>query len=351
MTKSVQLLKSSSIRKDRHFLISKKGGASLVTCQFCGETYDPEVETFDRSHEGFWCDHCDGFTYYDGRQYHCFTLILEEKTAAPTPMPQISVKLKKQLSLLRYPGGKSKFIPIVYSKLQEGKAKTLVSPYTGGGSLELSLLEAGIVDRLILNDKDIGIYSLFWILKHMPDELIRRIRSCRPNHRLFFQAQEIVKSDYAGCTLVEAAWYTLLVNRLVYSGIYKANPLGGRNGTNKDLLSRWNPDQLCRRIKTIHALSDRYDICNMDACELIEEEYWRPDATIFIDPPYVGQGKNLYRHYYNEEEHYHLQLLLDSLHQGMPGADIILTYDNSPFIESIYQYPTLIEKVGRVYSV
>lgn len=322
-----------------------------LICKFCEEIYDPEVDMIDRSHEGFWCDHCDGFTYYDGFQHHLFTLILEEKGQKSKPMPRVPVRLKKQLSLLRYPGGKSKFIPIIYSKLQEGKSKTLVSPYTGGGSVEFSLLEAGVVNRLILNDKDVGIYALYWVVKHMPEDLIARIVNCRPSHQEFFRAQEIVKADYAGCTLLEAAWFTLLLNRLAYSGIYSANPLGGRNGRRRELLSRWNPERLCRRIETLHALSNRYEIYNLDACELIEQEYWRPETTIFIDPPYVGQGRNLYRHYYDEEEHYDLQILLDSLHQGMPGADIILTYDNDPLIERIYQFPTAVEKVSRVYSV
>lgn len=323
----------------------------MLTCQFCEESYDPEKDMFDRASEGFWCDHCDGFTYYSKIQHHRFTLILEEKGKQSTPMPNVSVKLKKQLSLLRYPGAKSKYIPVIFSKLQEGRAKTLVSPYTGGGSIEFSLLEAGIVDRLILNDKDIGIYALYWVIKYMPEQLIERIQNCRPTHRLFFKAQKIIKSDYIGCTLIDAAWYTLLINRLAYSGIYNANPLGGRHGTKVNLVSRWNPDKLCKRIEVLHELSDRYEIYNMDACELIEEEYWTEDRTILIDPPYVGKGKSLYRHYYKEEEHYQLQLLLDSLHQGMPGADIILTYDNHPLIEQIYQYPTVIEKISRVYSV
>lgn len=185
----------------------------------------------------------------------------------------------------------------------------------------------------------------------MPDQLITRINNCRPTHRKFFEAQQIVKADYSGCTLIEAAWYTLLVNRLAYSGIYNANPLGGRHGTRLDLISRWNPEQLCNRIEVLHALADRFEIYNQDARELIEEEYWRPDTTIFIDPPYVVQGKKLYRHYYDENEHYQLQHLLDSLHHGMPGADIIVTYDDAPLIESIYQYPTSIEKVSRMYSI
>lgn len=34
----------------------------------------------------------------------------------------------------------------------------------------------------------------------------------------------------------------------------------------------------------------------------------------------------------------------------MPGADIMLTYDNDEFIEWIYLFPE-IEKINRVYSI
>ncbi|MFC5402284.1 DNA adenine methylase [Cohnella soli] len=321
-------------------------------CQYCEEAYDPEDTGVDRSEEGFWCDYCDGFTYYSGVQQHRFTLILENGTDGKKQLaPAVPIKFKKQMSVLRWPGGKSKFIPYIYSKLQENKTKRLVSPYTGGGSAELALLQAGVVDQLVLNDLDVGIYALYWVMKNMPDDLIERIRSCRPSRQLYFNARRIIKSDYAGCSLPDAAWYTLIVNRLAYSGIYKANPLGGKKGSREDLMSRWNPDKLCQRVEQIHALSDRYEIYNQDALELIESEYWQQGTSIFIDPPFVAKGKQLYRCYYDEGDHYDLQMLLDSLHQGMPGADIILTYDADPLIERIYRYPTEIEKISRVYSV
>lgn len=141
-----------------------------------------------------------------------------------------------------------------------------------------------------------------------------------------------------------------MLNRLVYSGIYKANPLGGKEGSLQQLTSRWNPDGLCKRIVQIHSLSDHYEISNIDALEMIEEFYWS-NLTLLIDPPYVAKGKDLYRHYYTKEDHYDLQMLLDSLHQGMPGSDIIVTYDCDPLIEDIYIYPTAIEKISRVYTI
>jgi hypothetical protein len=35
---------------------------------------------------------------------------------------------------------------------------------------------------------------------------------------------------------------------------------------------------------------------------------------------------------------------------GIPGADIILTYDNQKYIKELYYWP-MIEKISRVYSI
>ncbi len=323
----------------------------ILICQFCDNDEDSEEAEVDQYNRGFWCSNCDAYTYiYEPETRHRFTLILEDRQNVNTPAPDIRISLKKQMALLRYPGGKSKFIPYLYSKLQESKTKKLVSGYSGGASAEFSFLEAGVIEKLVLNDKDIGIYSLYWTIQNMPNELIYRIQNERPNHKSYFNTQSIIKSDYQGCTILEAAWYTLLLNRLAYSGIYNANPLGGRKGTLSELLSRWNPKELCKRIQRIHQLSDRFVVLNLDACDLIEETYWDDSLTLYLDPPFRQKGKQLYRCHYDTDEHIRLCVLLDSLHMGMPGADIILCYDNDPLIREIYCYPE-IEHVGRIYSV
>ncbi|MGG0940597.1 DNA adenine methylase [Brevibacillus centrosporus] len=324
-----------------------------LICQFCESEHEPEEAEIDPLQQGFWCQFCDGYTYFenDREDRHRFTLILEDrKESNPMPSSSIHVSFNTRISPLRYAGGKSKVIPYVFSKLQSNSTKTLVSPFAGGASVELALLDSGVIEHLILNDLDFGVYALFWTVLHAPDELYYRLQHANPSQKDYFHAQGIVKSDYLSCNMIEAAWSMLLVNRLAYSGIYSANPLGGRNGNKADLLSRWNPIDLQKRMKRIHQMGDKITLHNMDACTLIEEEYWRPHTTIFLDPPYVKKGKQLYRCYYHKDDHIQLNLLLDSLYHGMPGADIILMYDNDPLIEEIYMYPT-VEKVGRVYSI
>lgn len=214
----------------------------------------------------------------------------------------------------------------------------------------LSFLDAGVIKELVLNDLDFGVYSLFYTIKHDPYNLIYAINKLQPTHEDYFKAQNIIKSDYKNCDTIKAALSLLLVNRLAYSGIYKANPLGGRNGSIEQLHGRWNPKTLTKRILHIHDMSDRITVLNVDACSLIEEEYWNQTSTIFIDPPFYKKGKDLYYCFYKREDHINLNFLLDNLYLGVPGADIILTYDNNKFIEDLYLYPN-IEKISRVYSI
>lgn len=70
-----------------------------------------------------------------------------------------------------------------------------------------------------------------------------------------------------------------------------------------------------------------------------------------IDPPYFQKGKLLYNHFFKEEDHINLALLLRSLHHGFPNADIIVTYDYDTLIDNIYYAADKREIIGRQYSI
>lgn len=324
---------------------------TTITCQFCGELYAEGWDDVDPRNEGFWCSYCDGYTFFDpAAKYPQFHLILEDSSSHNGGLMKApEIKLNKRLSPLRYPGGKSKIADYILTKVNPEKTEMLWSPYSGGASVELALLYSGAVKQLTINDYDFGIYALFKIIQDFPDALTLEIQNYKPTHNDFLEARQIIKSGYQKCDLFEAAWSMLIVNRLAFSGIYKANPLGGLHGDQSKLLSRWNPEDLCRRINRIHEMSHLITVTNIDALELIEEAFWNEKSTIFIDPPYFKQGKHLYRYYYDEGDHINLQFLLDELHKGFPCADIILCYDDCEFIESIYQYPK-IERIKRKFS-
>lgn len=320
------------------------------TCSHCSFSSD-SLEDFEEDfqyHQGFWCPYCDGFTYYDEKKdRRSYTVLLEDKENTEIRKIRSKNHLKKQASPLRYPGGKSKILDLLSTYLHEEK-KTFVDVYCGGGSVGLSLLLSGIVEHLVMNDLDKGVYALFYVILTAPEMLIEKIKTITPDRNLFFEYQQMIKKNYEGYSKLERAFGFLVVNRLAFSGIWNANPTS-------NLLQRWNPKVLEKRIWNIWEKREQITLLNEDALKVIEEYYWDETCTLFIDPPYyVAWEKKMYKHCYQEEEHRQLAELLNSLVSGMPAhADILVTYDNHPFIAKLYQEAGVanVETISRNYSI
>lgn len=320
------------------------------TCSYCGFSSN-SLEDFEedfQQHQGFWCPDCDGFTYFDGKaDKRSYMVLLENKENKEATRVHPRFKLKKQVSPLRYPGGKSKVLDLLASYLSEEK-KTFVDVYCGGGSVGLSLLLSGVVEHLVMNDLDKGVYAFFHTVLTAPEALIQKIRTVVPDRELFFYYQEMVKKDYEEFPELERAFGFLVVNRLAFSGIWNANPTS-------NLLQRWNPKVLEKRVWNIWEKREQITLLNEDALKVIEEYYWDETCTLFIDPPYyVAWDKKLYHHCYQEGEHQKLADLLNTLVCGMPAhADILVTYDNHPFIAKLYQEAGFanVETISRNYSI
>lgn len=302
------------------------------------------LDDFEYDQYGFECPDCISYTYFDDYPQnlrHNFFLLLEDpcKTSSTTEKPAFPTRV----SPLRYPGGKSKMVGQIYEKTKKTNMVHFAEPFAGGASVGLSLLLSGNIQELYLNDTDYGIYSLFWTIKNNPEYLFEKISLFHPTKEAYVIAQDLVFNDYKGLKKEEAAWATLVVNRLSFSGICKANCMSNPS-------ARWNSSALTRRIKNISNVSEHIHVFNKDACSFIEDFYQTPNATMFIDPPYFKKGKLLYHKYYSESEHLALSSLLDELYQGIPGADMIVTYDYCDYINSIYNNPTK-TIIGRTYSI
>lgn len=274
-------------------------------------------------------------------------LLLESKAGQEAPVEPSG--LKKRLSPLRYPGGKSKLIDYLAAQFKEKQMDTFVEAFAGGASVGLALLDGGRISHLVLNDTDPGVYAFWKIVCERPEVLLEKLDHQPPTRGDLSSAKGMLAAPSAWST--EAlAWSMLLANRLSFSGIVKAGPLGGAHGTDKDLLVRWNPAELKKRIEKVHGMADRITVSNIDAMELIEASaYWDQKSTIFIDPPYVRVGKSLYMKYFTDDDHRELAWMLQTLYMGIPGADIVITYDDCELIRELYPYAEQ-RKIGRLYS-
>ena len=187
-----------------------------LTCQWCGASGGPDdFELDEHNGEGFWCPDCDGFTYYDEARNRLrrILLILEQKDGGKAdPVPKTA--LKKRLSPLRYPGGKSKLIDYLAAQFRKESLKTFVEVFAGGASVGLSLLDAGLTERLVINDTDPGVYAFWDSVVHHPEKLLKRLSGSEPNRAEFRSCQQILDSP-KGWSQDDLAWATLVCNRPV----------------------------------------------------------------------------------------------------------------------------------------
>lgn len=313
--------------------------------------------------KAFWCPDCDGLTYLDPeRDTRRMLLFLETRSrdtdgsaTDPLMLPGGATGLRKRLSPLRYPGGKSKVIDQIYAALLPGKMETFVELFAGGASLGLSLLDAGKIQRLILNDLDPAVAGFWRCLCDDADGFADyMLRQPEPTRDTFFRASALTAALREGTVTadpMEAAYAFLVVNRLSFGGMQGARPMGGKHGTEETLRSRWNPTALAERIRHIGTLADRITVYSEDAATLLEERIgWLPEATtIFVDPPYVGVGEKLYPLGFSGK-HEELAELLNEFYISYPGPDVVITYDDCPEVRDIYPLAE-VQMLSTAYSL
>ena len=240
----------------------------------------------------------------------------------------------KTLSPLRYPGGKSK----IYKKVKEIIEINFTYPpvyaeaFAGGAALALKLLIEGVVKEVHINDLDDSIYSFWYLLKNHKDILIEKINTTEITIDEWINQKRIYMNKESN--VVDKGFATFFLNRTNRSGVLSAGPIGGKlqNGNYK-IDCRFNKVVLIDLINLISQFSDRINIYNLEANAFISEiDNKFNNSIIYLDPPYVRQGPNLYLNHLDEQDHrllgYHVSLLKNKW---------FITYDNNPLVHEIYQ--------------
>ena len=132
------------------------------------------------------------------------------------------------LTPLRYPGGKTKYTDLFVDIISANHLDncTFVEVFAGGSGAAISLLLRGHVKSLVLNDRDVAIYSFWKSVKEYPGEFIKLIRSTRVSMAEWKRQKAIYDSKDAGNVLI-LGFATFYLNRCNHSGILGARPIGG----------------------------------------------------------------------------------------------------------------------------
>jgi len=238
-------------------------------------------------------------------------------------------------SPLRYPGGKNKTYSYIQHLIKKNDISTYIEPFAGGAAVALRLLLNGDVKKIIINDYDRSIFSLWNVIIHDSERLIELIRNTPITIEEWYKQKEI-QNRKESIDEISLAFSTLFLNRTNRSGIIKAGVIGGKDQTGEYKLDcRFNKEKIIEKIENIARQKRRIEIYNMDAKDFIFKVIKKTRKSLtFFDPPYYDKGPDLYTNFYSHENHVELANII---HKAMRNRYWILTYDVAEQIEFLYR--------------
>lgn len=222
-----------------------------------------------------------------------------------------------------------------------------VEPYCGGAGIAMDLLLSGVVEQIAINDADPGIFSFWTALFHDSEKLIERIWETSVDVKSWHSVRELradclSRMDRPEYSL-DLGFSTFYLNRTSHSGIIGGGVLGGlkQSGSTK-IDCRFNKSNLVKKIRELSRFGCNVDIFCLDGVDFLENELPKLSQKkgwdlsqffVYLDPPYVKQGKFLYMNNMVTSDHIRLR---DFLNSG-PDFSWFLTYDNEPLVRKLYR--------------
>lgn len=237
----------------------------------------------------------------------------------------------------------------------DDKKDTYIEPFFGGGSIGLEVFKSGIIGKICINDKDIGVASLWTaIIKH-PKELKGLIMAFKPSTSHFYEFKEYLTGlssiSYDSAFITDCGFKKLAIHQISYSGLgtMSGGPLGGKDQRSDYKIDcRWSPKYICKEVDQLHALFSRMDInggiCHCrDFSEILANN--KKNFVYYLDPPYYVKGNELYQYSFTEYDHKRLANLVEEL-----DGEWLLSYDDCEEIRKLYDWAS-IEMLDVKYSI
>lgn len=239
-------------------------------------------------------------------------------------------------SPLRYPGGKGKleaFMELLIEKTGH-LGGIYIEPFAGGAGIALELLEKNIVNEIVINDLDKGIYSFWKAILTETDRFINDIRTIPLTINEWNRQRTILDDD---CRYsYELGFATFYLNRTNRSGIIRGGVMGGIEQSGSWRMdARFNRNELINRIIKIARRKRDIHVYNKDVNSFVQNYLprYEDNSFVYFDPPYFEKGKQLYLNFFSYDDHVRIERMINNL----VNCDWVITYDDVPEIVEIYQ--------------
>ncbi len=242
-------------------------------------------------------------------------------------------------SPLRYPGGKASLSGFLTKVIDLNGLRGCVyfEPYAGGAGAALKLLDAGVVSDIRINDADERIYAFWRAVLHDS----RRFAKCIEEVPLTvseWRRQKEICSNPDRYDIFDVGFAAFYMNRCNRSGVLDGSgPIGGygQEGSWK-MDARFNRGSLARRVLKLGEKRGRIRAFNEDAVRFLKDSLpggrGRKNVFVYLDPPYVNNGKRLYLNAYGRRDHVELAKYVLS-QRSLPW---IMSYDDDELIRDLY---------------
>lgn len=259
------------------------------------------------------------------------------------------------MSLIRFPGGKSKLRYSILKRLLERDSNITEyrEPFFGGGSIGFEFLKNTNNKKVWINDKDTSLVCLWNAVIKYPELLKEKVKAFVPSVEMFFSIKnELLTLQPQNVTdTVDIGFKKLAIHQISYSGLgtKSGGPLGGIDQQSKYKIDcRWSPKTLCKKIDNLHKLISKFVIhdnecSNLDFQQLLDDT--TDIALVYLDPPYFVKGNDLYQCGFTYEDHVRLA---ESLRYTKHSW--VLSYDDCPEIRELYQW-AFIEELSVNYTI
>ena len=233
---------------------------------------------------------------------------------------------------IRYAGGKSLAVGEIIEKIPSN-IKRVVSPFIGGGSVEVAIAKELEIEVIAFDIFDILVN--FWqvLLDERKKEMLKILYSLKPDKKTFYEVKEILKKHWENKEKIDniklAAFYFFNHNLSYGPGF-----LGWASSV---YLNQKRYENMLKKLENFN-VSNLKVYC--DTFENVLKKY--PYDFLYLDPPYyIGKDSKMFKGIYpqrnfpihhNNFKHETLRDLLKK-HQG----GFLLSYNDCPTIREYYK--------------
>jgi DNA adenine methylase len=196
-----------------------------------------------------------------------------------------------------------------------------------GGMAWLLLYRRRWFENEVYNDVNGDLVNLFNVVKYHPREFYRQIRfipDAKPIFEYYRDMKQLTDINRAVATYIKYAW------SFSSNGHHFKYRQANRHGIEKKII------QLSNRLSNVLLLNESF--------EKIIERYDRPDAFLYLDPPYLGY-EDLYEMCLPHESHIKLRDMLKAT-----KAKWLLSYNDCPEVRELYSGWAEIEEVSTMHT-